>query len=81
MQSFYSKTADEYRTKYLALEKQFTVLEQIQELDAAKQKSQLQQAEQQFFERLAFEKEEHKRRLSQLTEEKNALIDGLKKDN
>ena len=64
MQSFYSKSADEYRAKYLALEKQFTVLEQIQELEAAKQKSHLQQSEQQFFDRLVFEKEEHRRKLS-----------------
>jgi hypothetical protein len=50
--------ADDYRNKYLALEKQFNVLEQIQDYEVLKQKQETKRVKDQMNERLAFEKDE-----------------------
>jgi len=58
LQAYYQKLADDYRNKYLALEKQFNVLEQIQDYEVLKQKQETKRVEDQMYERLAFEKDE-----------------------
>lgn len=80
LQAYYQKMADDYRNKYLALEKQFTVLEQIQDYEAQKQRQETKRVEDQLFERLAFEKDEAARRLSQVMMEKETYIASLQND-
>lgn len=54
--------SDDYRNKYLALEKQFNILEQIQEYEVQKTKQNAQKMEESLYERITFEKEESDRR-------------------
>ena len=73
--------AEDYRGKYLALERDFSVLKHNMEyeLDVAKQEHQ--KTQDQLHERIRFEQEEGERRLQSAMAENGTQIEGLMRDN
>lgn len=72
--------AEDYRAKYLALEREFTYLKQTHELDIESFKEEFSRKEKQLMERIAFEQESANGRIQQAVTERDSQVDNLIED-
>ena len=73
--------AEEYRSKYLALEREFNYLQQTHALDVESYIQEYTRKESQILDRLAYEKENANRRLETAIAERDSQVDQLIEDN
>lgn len=71
LQGYYQKMAEEYRSKFLAMEQDFNMLKHTHEYDIETIKAEHLKIEKQLNERIHFEKEDAQRRFEQAVAERD----------
>ena len=78
MNNYYQRMADEYRKKFLDLEKDYIYLKNNNEYDSQKFQQQMDESQRRFQEKLPFELNEEKRNSREQLNEKELFISNLK---
>ena len=81
LQGYYQKMAEDYRSKFLALERDFNLMKHTSGFDFEKLAFEKAKAEDALRERLAFEQQEGKRRFQTAIGERDQQIENLIEDN